>query len=162
MRNFLNKYFPFSAYHAKCIDPWLMNNRRNCPLCKRKITFGDSGDESDSEDSELTSPAENTPLLNSPSNRGASWGTFVVPVNDGSGPSTLPSVFPHIGSASAPTSDSSENPFLSADDLDSLLPPAFNSINQGTDNPAVVFNGEVTDDLPSNDQQASDRLFCSL
>ncbi|KAG8186328.1 hypothetical protein JTE90_005860 [Oedothorax gibbosus] len=155
------------AYHSKCIDPWLMNNRRNCPLCKRKITFGDSGDESDSEDSELTSPAENTPLLSSPSNTRAatSWGTFVVAVerpNNGSGPSAMPSPFPHIGSASAPTNDDSENPFLSADDdMEGLLPPPVNSINGGVDNLAVVFNEEVNDDLSPSDQP-SNRLFCSL
>ncbi|XP_042903433.1 E3 ubiquitin-protein ligase RNF13 isoform X2 [Parasteatoda tepidariorum] len=65
------------AYHTKCIDPWLMHNRRNCPLCKRKITFGDSGDDSDSDDSEMTSPAENTPLLSSrPGSSSAAYATM--------------------------------------------------------------------------------------
>jgi len=51
------------AYHAKCVDPWLMRSSKKCPLCKRKITFGTSDDESDSEDSEMTNPSETTPLL---------------------------------------------------------------------------------------------------
>ena len=25
------------AFHAKCVDPWLLKNKRNCPVCKRKI-----------------------------------------------------------------------------------------------------------------------------
>ncbi|CAK9293756.1 unnamed protein product [Gordionus sp. m RMFG-2023] len=28
------------AYHSQCIDPWLTKNKRNCPICKRKIVFG--------------------------------------------------------------------------------------------------------------------------
>ncbi|KAF8765074.1 E3 ubiquitin-protein ligase RNF13-like [Argiope bruennichi] len=121
------------AYHAKCIDPWLMNNRRNCPLCKRKITFGES-DESDSEDSELTSPAENTPLLTSPSNRSQSWGTFGAASTsnqpDGSGPSSLPGNYQQFNAASSPESDtSSENHFLSADESENLLPPSHHSVN---------------------------------
>lgn len=126
------------AYHAKCIDPWLMNNRRNCPLCKRKITFGDSADESDSEDSELTSPAENTPLLASPSNHGQTWGTFVNPVqtmNDGDrgGPSSLPDGFFSNVNIIRSYSTAAENPFVSDSESENLLPPAHLSVNNGRD-----------------------------
>lgn len=142
--------FLFSAYHAKCIDPWLMNNRRNCPLCKRKITFGEP-DDSDSEDSELTSPAENTPLLTSPSNRSQSWGTFGAASTsnqpDGSGPSSLPGTYQQFNAASTPESDtSSENHFLSADESESLLPPPHHSVNnpvppsRSSDQRVIVVN----------------------
>ncbi|XP_041482656.1 E3 ubiquitin-protein ligase RNF13-like isoform X1 [Lytechinus variegatus] len=50
------------AFHCKCIDPWLTNNRRTCPICKRKVIppgMVDSDEESDSD----VSPNENTPLL---------------------------------------------------------------------------------------------------
>ncbi|XP_071491184.1 E3 ubiquitin-protein ligase RNF13-like isoform X1 [Diadema antillarum] len=52
------------AFHCKCIDPWLTNNRRTCPICKRKVVppgVADSDEESDSEAGD--SPNENTPLL---------------------------------------------------------------------------------------------------
>lgn len=128
------------AYHAKCIDPWLMNNRRNCPLCKRKILFGDSGDESESEDSELTSPAENTPLLTSPSsNAGQTWGTFVnpartVPDPDFGGPSSMPDGYSYRGNSllrSARTLGVENNPFVSDSESESLLPPPHLSVNNG-------------------------------
>ncbi|GIY96673.1 e3 ubiquitin-protein ligase RNF167 [Caerostris extrusa] len=151
------------AYHAKCIDPWLMNNRRNCPLCKRKITFGDS-DDSDSEDSELTSPAENTPLLTSPSNRSQSWGTFGAAAAasnqnaDGSGPSSLPGPDQQFIAPSLPESDtSSENYFLSADDSENLLPPAHRSVNnpvprvRSNDQRVIVVNLENNTNGPSSD-----------
>lgn len=130
----------FTAYHAKCIDPWLMNNRRNCPLCKRKITFGDSADESDSEDSELVSPAENTPLLTSPSNHGQTWGTFANTVqsinsNDTGGPSSMPDSYsdmntdPRHSAATLPST--AENWPISDTESECLLPPPLYSVNSG-------------------------------
>lgn len=54
------------AYHTKCIDPWLTNNRRNCPICKRKVIIEgvtpETDSESESESNETHS--ETTPLLN--------------------------------------------------------------------------------------------------
>ncbi|XP_038051034.1 E3 ubiquitin-protein ligase RNF13-like isoform X1 [Patiria miniata] len=54
------------AFHCKCVDPWLTNNRRTCPVCKRKVvpTGEADSDESESEDDDSTaSPTEHTPLL---------------------------------------------------------------------------------------------------
>ncbi|KAG1714095.1 E3 ubiquitin-protein ligase RNF13 [Nymphon striatum] len=59
------------AYHAKCVDPWLTNNKRTCPVCKRKV-FIDT-DEADSEDDSEPEPSgstESTPLLSSNQSRG--------------------------------------------------------------------------------------------
>ena len=38
-----------SAYHMKCIDPWLTKNRKVCPVCKRKVGPSNGSDSSDSE-----------------------------------------------------------------------------------------------------------------
>ncbi|XP_055344852.1 E3 ubiquitin-protein ligase RNF13-like [Paramacrobiotus metropolitanus] len=62
-------------YHCKCVDPWLLNNKRVCPVCKRKVIPGDDSDDeattgggrSSAEPSEVTpllSPAHNAPLEN--------------------------------------------------------------------------------------------------
>lgn len=143
-----------------------MNNRRNCPLCKRKITFGDSADESDSEDSELTSPAENTPLLTSPSNHGQTWGTFgntVQPLNsnDSGGPSSLPDSYsdmntdPRHFAATLPST--AENWLVSDSESECLLPPPHFSVNSGrpernsdADNVQVSFVNPFEGETSSN------------
>ncbi len=43
------------GYHAKCIDPWLVKNKRICPQCRKKVFPSPEDDHSDEE--------ENAPLL---------------------------------------------------------------------------------------------------
>lgn len=52
---------PFLAYHMKCIDPWLLNNRRQCPVCKRYVF--PNQDHSDEEESSGHAATERTPLI---------------------------------------------------------------------------------------------------
>lgn len=76
------------AYHTKCIDPWLTNNRRNCPICKRKVAIPGVTPESDSDSETDQEASETTPLLQSsngssnfpeiPANR-TNGGTFSSP-----------------------------------------------------------------------------------
>ena len=59
--NQLTVIFCLSAYHMKCIDPWLLNNRRQCPVCKRYVF--PNHDNSDEEESNGQTATERTPLI---------------------------------------------------------------------------------------------------
>jgi hypothetical protein len=45
----------------KCIDPWLLNSRRQCPVCKRYVF--PNHDNSDEEDNHDQAATEQTPLI---------------------------------------------------------------------------------------------------
>lgn len=45
----------------KCIDPWLLNNRRQCPICKRYVF--PNQENSDEEDNHAHAATEQTPLI---------------------------------------------------------------------------------------------------
>merc|ERR1719220_1183729 len=62
------------AYHMKCIDPWLLKNKRVCPQCREKVF---ASGEVPPTDSESETEDERRPLLNRP-NRAAPGGTFTV------------------------------------------------------------------------------------
>jgi hypothetical protein len=54
------------AYHVKCIDPWLLNNRSQCPVCKRYVfpNQNNSDEEENNNRPQVRSPTEQTPLVN--------------------------------------------------------------------------------------------------
>lgn len=49
----------------KCIDPWLLNNRRQCPICKRYVF--PNRDNSDEDENNVQTATEQTPLIQSSS-----------------------------------------------------------------------------------------------
>lgn len=61
------------AYHMKCIDPWLLKNKRVCPQCRKKVFA--SGEVPPS-DSESDTEDERAPLLARPRTVGPPAGTF--------------------------------------------------------------------------------------
>lgn len=71
-----------SAYHSKCVDPWLTKTKKTCPVCKQKVVPSQGDSDSDSEEGE-SGPEENeevsesTPLLRSLASTSAhSFGTM--------------------------------------------------------------------------------------
>lgn len=70
-----------SAYHSKCVDPWLTKTKKTCPVCKQKVVPSQGDSDSDSEEGD-SGPDENevsesTPLLRSLASTSAhSFGTI--------------------------------------------------------------------------------------
>lgn len=73
------------AYHCKCVDPWLTQTKKTCPVCKQRVTqHNQEHSESDSEEetggrreeegTEGEADSERTPLLR-PSNPGSPSGS---------------------------------------------------------------------------------------
>ncbi|XP_069499895.1 E3 ubiquitin-protein ligase RNF167 [Ambystoma mexicanum] len=66
------------AYHCKCVDPWLTQTKKTCPVCKQRVVRAaedsDSDEEgqrgADDEDDEDERDSERTPLLRPSSSTG--------------------------------------------------------------------------------------------
>ena len=52
-----------TAYHCKCIDPWLTKRKKTCPQCKRRVIPGQETDSESEGEGEGEGATENTPLL---------------------------------------------------------------------------------------------------
>jgi len=63
------------AYHMKCIDPWLLKNKRVCPQCRKKVF---AAGEVPPSDSESETEDERRPLLARPARQAVPSGTFSV------------------------------------------------------------------------------------
>jgi hypothetical protein len=52
----------------KCIDPWLVNSRRQCPVCKRYVfpnqDHSDDEENNNNNRQQPRTPTEQTPLMN--------------------------------------------------------------------------------------------------
>ena len=61
-----------TAYHCKCIDPWLTKRKKTCPQCKRRVIPGQDTDSESETEGDGEGASENTPLLGNNNARAAS------------------------------------------------------------------------------------------
>ncbi|XP_066507075.1 E3 ubiquitin-protein ligase RNF167 isoform X2 [Hoplias malabaricus] len=88
------------AYHCKCVDPWLTQSKKTCPVCKQRVTRSspDYSESSDSDEEEARSPSggatggmqtERTPLLRSSNPTSPSSMTYDSTVGTAPGNATV-------------------------------------------------------------------------
>jgi len=135
------------GYHSKCIDPWLVKNKRICPQCRKKVFASNergagllTGQGSDSE--EETTNERASLLRQQPTSYGTSAGAF------GDGPSTsagrrllltrhgrrnAPPVEPRARQLSSSSSDEEDvNPTRTHEQLQQASNGGLSEINEDT------------------------------